>query len=87
MQRSGKRELLGTGFLFAIGGGWFFVAGFEAFWTVSHIASMGFLILGLALCIYGCLPRHTRSKMVAIPCPTPMHIVAKPRVAPRSTML
>ena len=53
MKLSTNRGLGGIGLLFTILGGWFFLAGFEDPWTTSHIATLGFLILGLALGIYG----------------------------------
>jgi len=53
MKLSTNRGLGGIGLLFAILGGWFFLAGFEDPWTTSHIATLAFLVFGLVLAIYG----------------------------------
>ena len=52
MQRASKRELVSLGVLFVILGGWFFVAGFEQPWTVSHIGALVMLVLGVVVCCY-----------------------------------
>ena len=53
MQRYTNRALGSIGLLFAILGGWFFVAGFERPWSFGHIGTLVFAICGLALTFYG----------------------------------
>jgi len=53
MQRYTNRALGSIGLLFAILGGWFFVAGFERPWSFGHIGTLVFAIFGLALTFYG----------------------------------
>jgi len=54
MQRYTNRAWGSLGLLFAILGGWFFLAGFEQAWSIGHIGALAFLIFGLALALYGC---------------------------------
>lgn len=53
MQGYTNRRLGSIGLLFTILGLWFFMAGFEQPWSISHIGTLVFLIFGFSLCVYG----------------------------------